>query len=495
MPTALPMPFGDYTLEKPLASGGMAELYIARSAHPRTPGERVVLKRLNASTRTDPRQAQMLLAEARLLDRLRHDNIVSLLDFGEVDGEAFLVMSLVSGMDLAQVTSRCAVRGVVLPPEWVLTVAAAVLLGLRSAHEASPPVVHQDVSPENILVGTNGEVRLCDFGVSAALESESPADEHPPQGKLPYLSPEQVRGQAADPRSDLFSLGVSLFELLAGQHPSGGQGNAILDTLSSGTRYPSLGDVAPWYSPALVRCIDRAVAFDPAARYATATEFREDVLAILNDAFDGPLSEAALGSFVVSLSDPVPPARKSLLHRAPSRVPPSPKVMAARYRRIAWFSMGVTFLAILGFLWLFHTPVASPSSPEMPAELRLSQRVPVDPAAPPAPAPADAIPPATTPDTPPPSAAPEDAAAPPETDTAKPRVRTGTLDVNAIPWAEVRVGNKPLGTTPLLGISLPAGRHLVVFTHPDMREPLRKNVVIHPQQTTRLVVDLQPSMP
>lgn len=213
---------GDYELVRRIATGGMAEVYEARRPGPRGFTKRVALKRILPQLAMDPRLVQMFCAEARVHAALAHPNLVSVLDFGEAAGELFLVMEYVDGVSLAEVLRavKARKRAVDLAP--ALYIAREVAAGLAYAHEyrdnddAPLGVVHRDVTPNNILLGRAGEVKLTDFGIQHSSWSEVRTAKGELRGKIGYVSPEQAQGQPVEARSDLFSLGVVLAEMLLG---------------------------------------------------------------------------------------------------------------------------------------------------------------------------------------------------------------------------------------------------------------------------------------
>ncbi|MEM9193533.1 MAG: serine/threonine-protein kinase [Myxococcota bacterium] len=210
---------GRYVRAQQLARGGMGEVELAA----RVDGsfQRLyAVKRLRPMVRQDPSARQMFIEEARLAGRIRHPNVVSVLDVGEDRDGPYLVMDLVEGIS-AQALLRWATKnGVSLPVQLVLRIVGQVARGLHAAHELSDSgvplsLVHRDVSPQNILIGFDGVARIADFGIAKALGRVNETSTGLLKGKAGYLSPEQLRFTEPDRRSDIFALGVVLFELLA----------------------------------------------------------------------------------------------------------------------------------------------------------------------------------------------------------------------------------------------------------------------------------------
>jgi eukaryotic-like serine/threonine-protein kinase len=211
---------GPYELGERLGSGGMAEVYIGRRAGPRGFQKRFAIKRILPQLAADSRFVEMFCDEARICAALTHPNIVQVVDFGEHDGELFMAMEYVDGVSLARLLRAVASRGERFPVGVALFIVHEVLRGLRYAHEARDEqghllgIVHRDVSPGNILVGRAGEVKLTDFGIvlSAFVDRRTYPGEL--KGKMGYMSPEQVIGEELDARSDLFTVGIVLAEML-----------------------------------------------------------------------------------------------------------------------------------------------------------------------------------------------------------------------------------------------------------------------------------------
>jgi eukaryotic-like serine/threonine-protein kinase len=207
-----------YVLVRPLGRGGTAETWLARREGGLFPDEVCIkrpLRHLNHSER------RALLEEARLLARIRHANVVQLLDALEDEaGEVFLALELVRGVDLRALTRALGRRGRALRPAVVATIGTYLCRALAAAQRAVPEgIVHRDVTPHNVLVSREGEVKLADFGIARAFDREQWTRAGLVKGKTGFLSPEQLRGDVLDVRSDLFAVGVILYELLIGHRP------------------------------------------------------------------------------------------------------------------------------------------------------------------------------------------------------------------------------------------------------------------------------------
>ena len=259
---------GRYELIRPLARGGMAEVYLARR---RAAGieKLLVVKRIRPERTGDVRFLELFMREARLSMGLTHGNIVPVFDFGRAGDQVFLAMEWVEGRDLGSSLARAASHR--LPPLCAAFVAAECCQGLAYAHDrkdasgASLGVVHRDVTPRNVLVAWSGEVKLTDFGI-AGLAGDRPGQV---VGTPGYLAPEQARGEATDPRADVYAVGVVLREALTGQRlRPGDERDGVLALARAGTRPPWPTEVE--LDPALVAIVDRATAPAPADRFADA---------------------------------------------------------------------------------------------------------------------------------------------------------------------------------------------------------------------------------
>jgi serine/threonine protein kinase/outer membrane protein OmpA-like peptidoglycan-associated protein len=213
------MRLGPYELVRQIGAGGMGEVWVARCLGPTHTREHVAIKRLPRRLAGEPNYRRILLEEARLSALLRHPNIVHTIEAGEADGEVFIVMELIDGLDLSRVTRLLALHGERLPISVSAYVVAEILRGLAYAHELEHErerisLVHRDVSPHNVMLSSSGAIKLADFGV-ARLSSEDTSGTHV-KGKARYMPPEQLRGDSRSPTVDLFAVGAVLQELLDG---------------------------------------------------------------------------------------------------------------------------------------------------------------------------------------------------------------------------------------------------------------------------------------
>lgn len=266
--------FGSYVLEQHLATGGMAEIFRARRVGVAGFARQVCIKRILPALSEEREFVEMFIDEARTGAQLRHGNIVGIDDFGEIDGQYYLCMEFVSGVDLAALL-RCLSRdGYLLPFEVASYIAGDVLKALDYAHrkigaDGRPlAVVHRDVSPHNILVSFSGDVKLTDFGIAKAASRLHRTVGDVVKGKLTYMAPEQASGRRLDGRADLFALGVVFYEMVTGRRPfNGAKQSDLIYAVIKGER-DAVRTHRPDTPTPIVRVIDRLLALDPEQRYA-----------------------------------------------------------------------------------------------------------------------------------------------------------------------------------------------------------------------------------
>ena len=217
MSERFPRQFGKYVLLKSLARGGMGEIYLAASGQPGGLNKLGVIKRV-ITEKTDRAKVNRFLDEAKVVLRLSHANLVSTFDAGDVGGELFIAMELVEGKDLREIWNRCVRTRTRIPVDVALVVAREIARALAYAHTyGGLRLVHRDVAPPNILLSYFGEVKLTDFGLARSVLKQEHTAPGVVFGRASYLAPEQARGEVADARTDVYSLGIVLWELLTGQ--------------------------------------------------------------------------------------------------------------------------------------------------------------------------------------------------------------------------------------------------------------------------------------
>jgi serine/threonine-protein kinase len=303
----LPRAFGNYLLFDRIGRGGMAEIFLARTRNALGGSRRVVVKEVLPELSSELGFARMLIREAKLAARLRHRNVVQVLDLGRESNRLFIAMDYVEGFDLNQLLRQLSKRRLPLPAEFAILVVREVLQALDYAHRARDDhgaplgIVHRDISPSNVLISFDGEVRLCDFGIARAMDMDlrrgardegrlaeeildidprsADAEESRIQrvrvaGKSAYMAPEHARGDLVDARSDLFATGILLWELCAGRRLYRGTDAEMLELARRGEvpPFPPRGLPA---SEQLQAILDQALRVDPASRYQSASEMLE----------------------------------------------------------------------------------------------------------------------------------------------------------------------------------------------------------------------------
>jgi serine/threonine protein kinase len=270
-----------YEVIAPLAVGGMAELYVVRSRGIASFEKLCVLKRILPQHARDDEFVRMFLDEARLAATLHHPNVVQVYDIGVIDGLYYFTMEYVHGQDLAAIiaTARGQKRGMKL--EHSIGIVAAVAAGLHHAHEQIGPlgtaldIVHRDVSPTNILVSYDGNIKVVDFGIAKAAARRTQTTAGNAKGKLSYMSPEQVRAdRGLDRRSDIYSLGIVLYELTTGYPLFRGDSDYLIAEQILGNKIIKPRDVRAQYPEALEAIVMKALAPGPGDRFATARDLQ-----------------------------------------------------------------------------------------------------------------------------------------------------------------------------------------------------------------------------
>ena len=548
----LPKPFGPYTLKQRFAGGGMAEIYLAETTGPGGFTKPLIIKTIHQAYTDDKRFVSMFTLEAKILSSLTHGHIVPIFDFGNVDGTWYLAMEFIDGVDTATLFDVCREQGYVIPLEIALHIGVGTAAGLSHAHRAkdaagkSLNIVHRDISPHNILLSRSGEVKLCDFGLATrSIEdiSVDAAANDEIKGKLKYLSPEQAQGDAVDSRSDLFSLGVVLYELIAGHHPvPSGAGVSVLRELAGGTAYPSLAGAAPWISSDVCEVVDRALCFDPEKRFQSAEEMRAALAMCLHRDFPN-FSPESLSELVVRVQtvaeegsgeDDHSVARARIASFASSTRPlqadgtPSiPPVGMFRRRpvRLIVGAFSISVVVILGLRMILQyasnpTPkgdggtsvlVQSDTEQATDGADTASDRSTGEEAV--GASTAEGIDVSSPLETDPESGTEGETDTGTEshgytsesrdTETAPSQKRDvqeraehrprgfGAVNINASPWADVIIDGTEYTSTPLLGVRLRAGRHKAVLRNTELGITKTRIFTVRADETVTLVVEMQ----
>src|SRR5215831_184962 len=277
---------GRYTILGKLADGGMAEIFLGVQHGAEGFEKHVVLKRILTQYSADPQFRNMLLDEAHISMTLQHGNIVQVLDLGVAAGRYFLALELVDGWDLEKILQRAYAAQMVFPAALGLYVVSQVCRALAYAHGKSRDgkplgIVHRDISPNNVLISSEGEVKLADFGIAKAQRKREQTAAGVIKGKIAFMSPEQATDAAIDRRSDLFSVGSMLYLMATDKLPfeSATDLEAIFRVQRADFTAPETA--RPGVGPEVSRIIMRAMRLTPAERYQTADEMLVDVERVL----------------------------------------------------------------------------------------------------------------------------------------------------------------------------------------------------------------------
>ena len=294
----LPLTFGKYFLTEKLATGGMAEIYLAKIVGPGGFEKQLVIKQIHPRFSGQRQFVDLFVAEAKTLVTLAHGNIVPVYELGVIDDTYFIAMEYIDGPTLYRLTEILRRRAVTMAPAIAAWITARILEGLDYAHRKGEGVIHRDLSPRNVMLSRDGEVKLVDFGIAVTLgaEGEDEAGESAPTGSFPYMSPEQVRKEPLTVQTDLFSVGVLLWEMLVGHRLfARSDPDATLHAVACGDiARPSAEN--PEVPARLDDAVMRALERDMTVRWATAG----DMLAALQrylyglDEPPGPRDVAAL---------------------------------------------------------------------------------------------------------------------------------------------------------------------------------------------------------
>ncbi|MFW2388921.1 MAG: serine/threonine protein kinase [Polyangiales bacterium] len=539
---------GPYTLVRRLGMGGMAETFVAIRRGPSGFSQRVCLKLVLPFFREDEEFVRLFQREARLAAKLRHSNIVGVIDFGEIAGRSYMALELVDGVDLQVLLD--AESGNRLSPEYVALLGHDLAAALDHAHNPPPEIdsagspgaaiVHRDISPSNVLISRHGEIMLSDFGVAKAVTGTA-RQQSAVKGKIPYMSPEQLRLESLDGRADLFGVGVVLFEALCGKRPyAGGHDPATILLILQGDHEP-LASLAPGAPPELCALIESLIEPDRENRPESAAALVE----LLDPFVPTPRVRRQLGKRVAELRPPEesvsePPsgfgeqatalqsdvdatggeqASSGIVNtgRSQQRSPapagePEPVVSEEhitdtlpqrRRNRGLWISiLALLLLVAAGVTWR-----ATRDSGPVAAEPSAVETAAVAPSVdePPADKPALEEPPDAEPDAPASTAQVDGEAnsnggskdAEQEAQSAPPKPKRkaapvalapASLTVVVFPWGDVWINGKPRGSAPLKSLSLKPGRYEIGAGQgkPTVTQTIR----LRPGQQKRLRLDV-----
>jgi serine/threonine-protein kinase len=526
---------GKYLLIEPIASGGMAEVWRAEVAGPAGFVKQVAVKLVRADRGDDDEMVRMFVQEARLASSLHHANIVHVFDLELIEGRYVIAMELVHGRSLREVLGRCRELNVRFGLPRAVHVAVQVARALAYAHRPVAEggvagLVHRDVSPHNILISFEGEVKLTDFGIARVPGTGSLTGPGMLKGKLGYMAPEQASEAPADARADIFALGVVLWESCTGQRLFARDNEmATLRALTGGDRIVPPSFWNENVPPALDAIVMGALERDPDRRTATADEIAarlaEVELTMARTAEERdlrPLMRRLWPGETPSRPTPTPSPSPGEAGSPPSPADAPTATWPARRlgRSPVLFALGLLVAMAVGTGWWVGTRLGSPGVTAVP----VPAASPVQAAAPPPAAPAERAPAALPAAAPavaregegnvPPAAAftpPAAATRSPPRAPSRPAPRPGVLAaadaleglelppattgqgllfVNAIPWAEIQLDGRVEGYTPR-EMRLAAGRHRLRLVHPT-RGTVERDAEVRAGERLRVEVPLAP---
>lgn len=511
-----PVSFGKYELVSRLAAGGMAEIFLARTKSIQGFEKYLVIKRILGHRTQDPEFVRMFLDEARVAATLDHPNIVQIYDVGHVDNEYFIAMEYLRGHNLIEIVRAGAKLGYAKPPlEHVVSTLTQVCAGLHYAHEKrdfegrSLEIVHRDVTPQNVVVSFDGSVKVVDFGIAKAATREVETLAGTLKGKIGYMSPEQCKGGNVDRRSDIFAVGIILFELTTGKRLY--HERSDFDTLKKIIEgpVPSPRDLLPFYPAFLNAIVVRCLQKNPDDRYQTARDLHADLDAFARDnqlvTGTVPLSQymeriyadelathksADAAAMATAAQVTMTGSSASYLGESSRRTSSPIATPLAEARRQHMLRLGLqaaiaVLLVLLGggvVFWqtrradLARQQTATPATAAVPAAQPAAASPTGAATAPKTTAPAAGAPAVAAP------TAPVASAPPPNMAPARPRpvAKPGDahITVASDPRCELLVDGTPYGATPLIDLAVPAGKHVIVLLNSAANVRETKKVVL-----------------
>lgn len=498
-----------------LSVGGMGEVYVAARSGLGGFQKPLALKLLLPHLAAEQEFVQRFLDEAHLAARMNHPNVVQIFDVGFEAGRYFIAMELVEGVSLSTLLKRARREGRSLPPEVLRWIAQGLCEGLHHAHSSTSAdgtglgLVHRDVTPHNVLVSVHGDVKLTDFGIAKARVSASYTAAGHVRGKLPYVSPEQIRDEPIDRRADLFGAAVTLYELATLHSPfERGSDAATISAVLNATPPPALS-VRPDLDPSFSAALEQALQKDPTKRQTSA----EALLQTLG-AESPPSAKRALAALVQELCaeevEAVIDRTQSVSHLLTATAEPRPgePAGAPRFWPRIGAVLGSVCLAVMlaaGFGRLLRPletsdrtesgEAAKIAGEEGSAPVSSTQTMPQLAASSATGETGDAEGAAGTRERPAKNARVRRSVAPvasvPASTSAKKQAADGFLTIDATPWARVTLNGKPAGETPLARVPAPSGRAEVVLENPVTGKSRRRVISVRPGELSFVREDLR----
>jgi serine/threonine protein kinase/Flp pilus assembly protein TadD len=369
--------FGKYQLLQKIAVGGMAELYRAKVTRDHGFEKQVAIKKILPHLSDEGNLVKAFIDEAKLAALLQHENIIQIYDFGSIHGEYFIAMEYLFGKDLRKLIHKLRKNGSALDLESTLYVISRICAGLDYSHKLKDlqgkplNIIHRDINPQNIFLTYEGQVKIIDFGIAKAASHNSTTHEGLIKGKIAYMSPEQAMGHVIDHRSDIFSTGIILYELLAGQRMFEGETMHIYSQVRE-AHYTPLKKLRPDLPDKLYTVVERALAKEPDERYQTCSQMLADLEECIFELSVRPNSrsfadfvqdffkeELAVEQTALWTNNPVESVLPSLANHAASRDNEStgstvflPETQPARaFQQTIWRFAPAAVMVILGFVF------------------------------------------------------------------------------------------------------------------------------------------------
>jgi serine/threonine protein kinase len=497
--------FGKYELERRLAVGGMAEIFLANVKGVEGFEKTIVLKRILPHLAEEPDFVKMFIDEAKLASTLTHPNIVQVYELGSIENKFFIAMEYVPGIDLSTLAKKIWLRGELVPLGAALAIGIDAARGLHYAHEKRDStgqqlgLVHRDVSPQNILLSNEGQVKITDFGIAKAENKSTKTRSGVLKGKFSYMAPEQAFGKNIDRRADLFALALVVYELFANKRQYKSDNELEMLEMARVAEIPPLTTVVPGFPESLSIVLQKALAPKMDERYASCAEFANELQKAahaLGEGYDtdrlGVLVREYMqqtpsldpleltDSSILQLRDddvmttPLSDVKKlesmGLKSMAPPPPPDASVVAPAPKSKLPLIAAAVIAVLLAAIIVLLLRP-----QPQQSLVVK------------------DA--PTTTPSTAPAQPASQPLATPTPAVDQKPKVEreaAGYLTVNSSPWSYVYVDGKKLSkTTPLQRHRLSAGRHKIKLESPGAERSEEFSVDIRDGKTVTKIVNFR----
>jgi eukaryotic-like serine/threonine-protein kinase len=481
------MNFGRYQIVRPIAEGGMAEIFLARHQTPEGFKREVVVKRVLPHLAKRAAFIQAFLDEAKLSAQLSHPHIAQVFDLGRVGRQYFIAMEYVRGLDLARCLAEHRRAETPMPLEVVLRIVCDVCEALAYAHEASDfegkplSIVHRDVTPSNVIVGEDGHCKVLDFGIAKAASAGGDATTTGTiKGKYAYVAPEQLRNLPPDRRIDLWALGVVLFELSTGQHPFRADSpHATFERIAREDPRPPSSQRAELGS-AFDGLIARALQKAPELRFQSAHEML-DALHAYARTVGCSLNHMVVRRYVREMMPHLVEPEVAMASDIAGETVGPDTIGLPSWRR--WLTRALLASGVVAGIFaavrLGNEPLRS-AGQELPETTQTRTAVP-DAASSPSSLPQQPVPAA-------PAAKAKRTAKLPV--TANEVWVSGRLRVRADPWATIRIDGRTIGDTPVAPITLPPGAHTITFENPELRVTRVREVTIISGSTLDVHEDL-----